>query len=476
MFTGTGRLFEDPAVGRHLRTGQFILATHQVPRTDPLSFTHAGEPWTDYEWAFEATIGELYRAGGLGLVDAFCTTLFAATLLGVYRMLMQGGASLVAGLITIGFVFLTLYMHLSVRPLLFTYLFFALVVEVWYRRTQPLPRNWLFLPIIFVAWANLHAGWAAALAFWALALFGRLVDRVTRRVKGEDAPIIPWLGLAGLCAIAASFNPWGWQLYPRLFGFATSYQSFALWDEYARPNFAHPNGSAVTIVFVLGVLLIARLVRRTPVWRADTLLPIIFFLCEGLKAQRHVLLLIIVAALPVALELTALFRGRAFPYLRDRLEQFAARQRLALGDAWLAPIFAVLITLVFLHSAPSRSIEVGKSATPQLIAFLRAHAYHFTRPLVTTWNAGPLLWNMRPDFRVSFDDRGDFYGDAVVFSFVDLYNGRPGWQQTLGKGRYDSAILDPYLKLNDLLKTRPDWHEAYRDKHAVAWWHDAAPR
>jgi hypothetical protein len=174
-FFGPGRLFEDPAVGRHLRTGEIILATHQVPRTDPLSFTHAGQPWLDYEWAFEATIGELNRAGGLALVGAFCAAIFATTMLGIYRTLVHCGVSLVAGLLVTGVAFLTLHLHFSVRPLLFTYLFLALVVEVWFRRVQPLRRDWIFLPIVFVAWANLHAGWAAALAFLTLAIMGRLL-------------------------------------------------------------------------------------------------------------------------------------------------------------------------------------------------------------------------------------------------------------------------------------------------------------
>jgi len=52
MFASPDRVFEDPGVGRHLRTAEFILETGQVPRTDPLSFTKAGEPWIDFEWAF----------------------------------------------------------------------------------------------------------------------------------------------------------------------------------------------------------------------------------------------------------------------------------------------------------------------------------------------------------------------------------------------------------------------------------------
>ena len=311
MFFGTTRLFQDPAVGRHLRTAEFILAAHQVPRADPLSFTHAGQRWVDYEWAFEATIGELNRAGGLGLVDAFCTAIFAVTLLGLYRLLVQGGVSLMAGLITIGVVFLTLNLHFSVRPLLFTYLFFALVVEVWSRRTQPLRRDWLFLPIVFWAWANLHAGWAAALVFLVLAIFGRLVDRMTHRVTGEEAPVIPWIGLTLLCAFAVSFNPWGWSLYRHVFAISTSYKSVALLDESGSPSFGTPSMAALAIFFILGIVILARLLRRPPVWRAEIIVPLLFFLYEGLKAQRHVLLLMELAALPVARDLQILLEGRA---------------------------------------------------------------------------------------------------------------------------------------------------------------------
>ena len=56
---------------------------------------------------------------------------------------------------------------------------------------------------------------------------------------------------------------------------------------------------------------------------------------------------------------------------------------------------------------------------------------------------------------MSFDDRGDFYGDPVVFSYVDLYNGAPGWRKTLDGGRFDSAILDTYLPLGQLLGLLP---------------------
>jgi len=470
MFVTPDRIFEDPGVGRHLRTAEVILETGQIPRTDPLSFTKAGQPWVDFEWAFETTLGELYRAGGLPLVCAFCYAIFAATILGVYRTLLQSGFSVSVVLLMTGVVFLTVHIHFSARPVLFTYLFMALVVEVWNRRVQPLKRDWLLLPVVFMAWANLHAGWAAALLFLAGSLFGRLIDRVAKRVDGEEAPLIPWIGLTLLCTVATSLNPWGWALHRHIFLMATSLKSAALWDEYLPPNFAIPTMSALTVLFILLVVFMARVFKQAPLWRWETVLPVFFFLYTGLKAQRHVLLLMEVAAAPIARDLEVLLHGTWWPFLRERLKEFQDRQRLAGGDAWLALIAALALTALFVRTPIAHNIEVGKSITPKLLAFLRDHPDRFRRPLTTTWNAGPLLWNMRPNFRVSFDDRGDFYGDDTVFSFVNMTTGASGWRDTLEKGNYDSAILDPYLQLNQLLHFLPEWKEVYRDNKSVVYW------
>jgi|GEM_PF-2202391 len=474
MFAAPNAIFEDPGVGRHLRTAEVILETGVVPRTDPLSFTHGGEPWFDFEWGFETTIGELYRLGGLALVCAFCYGIFATTILGVYRTLLQSGFSLTVVLLYTGLAFLTLHLHFAVRPLLFTYLFMALVIEVWNRRTVPLKRDWIILPIVFVAWANLHAGWMAALLFLGLAMAGRLIDRITGRVDGEEAPLIPWIGLTILCALATCLNPWGWALHHHVVLLATTYKSFALWDEFLPPNFGTPTMSAITILCIVFVVFLCRARKDAPRWRWEALLPVLVFLFEGLKTQRHVLLLVIVAAVPVARDLQALLRTTWFPFIRERLADFQAQQRYSRIDAALAFILVLVSTALFVRTPIGHDIQVGKSVTPQLVSFLHDHPDRFHRPLTTTWNAGPLLWNMRPDFRVSVDDRGDFYGDKTIFAFVALVNGtadsKPAWQETLEQGNYDSAILDPYLNLNQLLHGLPDWHEVYRDEHAVVYW------
>jgi hypothetical protein len=472
MFAHPNRIFEDPGVGRHLRTAEAILETGRIPRTDPLSFSRAGEPWTDFEWGFETTLGELYRAGGLALVCAFCYTIFAATILGIYRTLLQSGFSLLVVLLYTAVAFLTVQIHFSARPVLFTYLFLALVVEVWRRRTQPLRRDWIILPLVFVAWANLHAGWLAALIFMAGSLLGRLLDRILKRVNGDEAPLIPWIGLALLCTLATSINPWGWQLHRHVIDMSLHLKSAALWVEYLPPDFSAPSMSALTVLFIVGVVFLARLRQNAPLWSWETILPVLFFLYEGLKAQRHVLLLMEVAAVPVAYDLQAIFQGTWLPWVREYFARFQAKQRQAGADAWLGVVAALVLAALFVRTPIGHDIRVGSNVSPKLVAFLRDHPDRFHRPLTTTWNAGPLLWNARPDFRVSIDDRGDFYGDDAVFAFIDMTRGSAGWEEELKKGNYDSLILDPYLQINQLLHFLPEWKEVYRDEHVVIYWKD----
>jgi hypothetical protein len=183
-----------------------------------------------------------------------------------------------------------------------------------------------------------------------------------------------------------------------------------------------------------------------------------------------VILLMEIAAVPLACDLEVVLHGNWWPFIRDRLREFQARQRLAGGDAWLALLFALVFGLLIARSGLSSHIKVGSSVTPQLLSFIHDHPDRFERPLVTTANAGPLLWNLRPDFRVSFDDRGDFYGDNTVFSFVDMYNAAPRWRKVFDQGNFDSAILDRYLALNQVLALLPGWKTVYFDKQTIVYW------
>src|SRR3954453_11689453 len=64
LFDGTRQLFRDSDAGWHIRTGESILSGARLPRTNPYSFTKAGEPWFAWEWASDVLSGGAHLLGG----------------------------------------------------------------------------------------------------------------------------------------------------------------------------------------------------------------------------------------------------------------------------------------------------------------------------------------------------------------------------------------------------------------------------
>jgi hypothetical protein len=78
IFTMAVRVPTDTDTWWHLRSGEYILRTHSIPRHDVFSHTVAGKPWIDHGWLAQIAIYLLYTAfgyAGLGLALAAVVTL-----------------------------------------------------------------------------------------------------------------------------------------------------------------------------------------------------------------------------------------------------------------------------------------------------------------------------------------------------------------------------------------------------------------
>jgi len=70
IFTMAVRVPTDTDTWWHLRSGEYIVRTHSIPRHDVFSHTVAGKPWIDHGWLAQIAIYLLYAAfgyAGLGL-------------------------------------------------------------------------------------------------------------------------------------------------------------------------------------------------------------------------------------------------------------------------------------------------------------------------------------------------------------------------------------------------------------------------
>src|SRR6202161_605415 len=65
---GARTLLGDGDTGWHVRTGEWILAHHQVPHTDLFSFSRPGAPWFAWEWLWDVLFAMLHQRWGMAAV------------------------------------------------------------------------------------------------------------------------------------------------------------------------------------------------------------------------------------------------------------------------------------------------------------------------------------------------------------------------------------------------------------------------
>ena len=106
----------------HIAAGRWMLQHHQIPTTDPFSFTAAGHPWVAMEWLADLVYaGAFNLAGYAGLaavVGAALVALHAIVLLHIRRSLGPiGVAAAIVGMDVVLGAFILARPHVLVWPI-----------------------------------------------------------------------------------------------------------------------------------------------------------------------------------------------------------------------------------------------------------------------------------------------------------------------------------------------------------------------
>src|SRR5262245_36618540 len=120
---GAQGLFRDGDTGWHVRNGEAILESFELPRVDRFSYTRDGQQWFAWEWLSDATFGAVHKIGGLPGLALLTAFTIAFTLWAAARLSLSLGANL---FLTAGAVIVllgTTSIHWLARPHVFSWLF-----------------------------------------------------------------------------------------------------------------------------------------------------------------------------------------------------------------------------------------------------------------------------------------------------------------------------------------------------------------
>jgi len=181
----------------HLKTGQWIVANHSIPRTDFFSYTAFGREYVDHEWLFQVVQYGTYAALGPGGIALLKCLIVALTLIIVAFYAMQRGVDpLLAG----GLALLSIaggVTRFIERPEIFSTLFAVLTFICCDSYVRARDWRWLLpLPLIYIVWSNVHAA----------LIVGLLIQLFFIRSMPQV--------IAFIASIAAScLNPFGYRVF-----------------------------------------------------------------------------------------------------------------------------------------------------------------------------------------------------------------------------------------------------------------------
>jgi hypothetical protein len=442
----------DPDVWWHLRTGEWILQHHAVPRVDPFSGPNAGKPWPAYSWLYELLIFSAFKRFGIIALAGYTATMMFAVTVALSRLVkrLQADFTTVA-LLTFGGYFAMGHLF-TPRPWLFTILFFVLEIDILMqvRRTGKL-RQLLWLPLIFALWSNIHIQFIDGLIVLGLALAESAASARGVGMKTGLGVFTATAALAG-SVLGTLMNPFGWHIYRVAYDLASQPGVLDKISELKAVPFRD-----ITDWTVLGLTLAATVaLARTGKPRIFETGLLAFATFVSFRSQRDVWVVAVAAVVILA---------SAIPARANRnnvtLPGFAA-----LGAGVMAVFLVIAGSRVMHVNNASLEMQIEKVYPVKAVAAIQAG--HYAGPLYNSFDwGGYLIWALR--MPVSMDGRAAFYGDEAINRSVVTWNAQPNWNTDPLLTKAGVVIGSPKDSLTQLLRLDRKYKLVYEDKVAAVF-------
>jgi hypothetical protein len=491
LLVGTlaNRPLADPDIGWHIRTGERILQTHSLPRTDPYSSTMHGQPWFAWEWLYDLMLGLLHRACGLNGVVWLCAALIASTFTLLLSQLLRRGMGLPFSIVLTLLAESAATIHLFARPHIVSWLLTLLwfiALERWESMQGSAPR-WIawFFPASMLLWVNLHGGWVFGMLMLTIYVLASGIEAVATKDAfaaigaAHRARITAWAW--GGSAVATLANPYGWCLHSHIYHYLGDRYLMDRIAEFRSPDF---HGWAERCFAALLLLtIVAFVVRRARIPLRHVLL-VLLAVYTGLFSSRNLpvssMLLVLVIG-PILWDAFASLEAKAgaWMWLHSLVgkvvkfsERMGSRELELRGHLWptacVVAALAICLQGGWLGSRQLIHAQFDPKSVPvTAVDFLQKE--HSAEPVFCpdSWG-GYVIYRLYPQRQVAVDDRHDLYGSDRVRQILIAMQGEPGWQGVLRDFQIRTVLLPQGSTLANLLRQLPqEWRVVYEDSVAI---------
>ena len=482
------KLLNDAGIGWHIRTGQLILSTHEIPRVDPFS-TQIRLEWFAWEWLYDIAVGKLETWCGLNGVVWLTAVLIAAAFAWVFRLAFKRGTNLVPALVLTLLAMSASMIHFLARPHVLSWLLALIWFWILDARESEAPKSgrrvWL-LPVLMLIWVNVHGGfllgfvmlaiyWLGSLWAWLSLKDSRIEESLQKIAAGKRTRDLTLVGLVS--ALASLVNPHGWRLHEHIYSYLTNRFFMDHIDEFQSPNFHGVAQKCFLLLLLISIAAIAASGKKLPL---SHVLLAAFAIYAALYASRNIpvssiLLVLIAGPLMPPLGFARFsqkmgvidsgLRGNLWPVLVSATTLLIATNGGRIGGSqWMGAHFdpsrMPVAAVDFLRNQEARAIVLHNPLAAQIQQCRPQSA-----PFSTDYWGGYLIYRLYPENKVVIDDRHDFYGEWRLRSYLMTMHVEPGWDKFL---EWQACLLLPKnAPITQMLSVTPAWKTVYSDDVAV---------
>ncbi|MBI2430826.1 MAG: hypothetical protein HYV39_02320 [Candidatus Levybacteria bacterium] len=441
-------------LGRHLLTGEIILKTFSVPKTNLFSYTYPDFTFINHHWLSEVIFYLTYQIAGFNglLIFTILIVTVAFALVFFFSLKQKGG---IFAITIVSILYLrVLFERTDVRPEIFSFLFLSVFIMILYKYREHYTK-WIFLlPFLELLWVNTHIYFPIGIAI--LGLF--FIDLIIKHRKNLRSR---YIGIFAVILLLSTFvtilNPNGISgaLYPfRVFqnyGYAIEENQtvFFLWNYFG--------GKTTILYFFISVAalfstLLLTLKKTRPI---DWLLTIVF---TGLaaNAERNFPLFVFGTFIPFSRNLSIIFS-----FIK------------------IKPLVITLLLLVFVlwqikEVSQIRPIGLGiETGAKNAVDFFIAN--NLKGPVFNNFDIGSYLeYRLYPKEKVFIDGRPEAYPASFIQQiYIPMQIDQKLFDEQDKKYHFNTIFfshtdMTPWAQtfLRQIVQHK-DWHIVYLDDYVI---------
>lgn len=432
----------------HLKAGEYIVKNKIVPETDIFSYTAVGHTWMNHEWLAQVIFYLLYTIGGLKALILAKATIVTLTFYIFYLLTKKTPYLSVASIIFLSFF--TDYYSL-VRPHIFQNLFLLISIYLF------VEEKYIYLPLIFLFWANIHSSVFIGLLVLGILLGFKLLKNIQKKDFTKQKKIV----IYGLLTLSATIiNPYRYKLMTYVGNVKQYSELIKEWQPF-------PTTTIYFIIFLILCIItcLTFFIQEKKRLSIPIMIIFILFCYLGFSARRFVSISSLVLTWILCTNISAALNKETKSKFIEGLERILSESKIKN----IIIIFFVLILFypAIKHFDAINFSEKTKDYPEEAIDFIRnnnisGNIYHDYA------YGGPVIWELWPQQKVFIDGRITEYEPEIVRDYYSIHFAED-IQQMIEKYDIEYFLISHQERLELKLYKDSHWKLVHIDDEASVY-------